>query len=503
MRSRRGRRLALLFSAALGVLATSGLTASAAQADDVHFEFDHVVAQIGSFTDSQLVDPGVPDDPMTMDGEIDPATGDFTVQPDDFFFPEKTFQDVPAPGINVTISPLIDTPVTGNLDTTTGDADADVDLDVDIDISGGATDHCEIENIPLALETTGTLSTGGNDYDAAVFAPPTGDGAFVELWDDIPDSTGGPLCGVVNGETGGPGGIFTDGFAEVTTGEPFHVEFNAGTLQLGTQDPLGFLSDEEPATLDGTIDTATGDFTVPAGQVDIPPASTTTPVPAEISSDAADDVTGNFDEATGQLDIDMVIDSTTVVFPGAPNEVTCHFDDFEWDLSTENTTPFEGRRFTEGLDGDGAVDASWADIPPVRDGDPAFCGTVRGLAMGPGGVILEHLAGTGALDASVKPKNTKIKQGRTKTFTLTVENTGDADATGVQACVKAPKKAFKVKGGKCKNLATLAPDASKKAKFKVQAKKKAKPKKYTLKFTAKSPDATNATASAKVKVQKR
>jgi hypothetical protein len=373
--------------------------------------------------------------------------------------------------------------------------------------------------------------------------------------------------------------------------DPFHVEFNHGTLKLGSQSPLEFLSDAEPATLDGTIDSATGDITVPAAGVDIPPATFSTPLPGSISSEAVGDTTGNFNAATGQLDLDMVINSTTTL---SSLGVTCHFDDFEWDLSTENTTPFDGERFTDGLDDDGAVDASWTDIPPARAGDPEACTQlVRPLAAGPGGVILEHSvppfaltvtkAGTGTgsvtsspagidcgatcaadfdedevvtltavpdtgqafdgwsgagcsgtgtcevtmdsdqdvtatfkelttLGATVDPTTASIKQGKTKKFTLTVENTGDADATDVEACIDAPSKPFVVKGDECVDLGTLTPGGptkrggtpSAEAEFTLKAKNNARPKKYTVDFTASSPDvATDATDSAKVTVKKK
>jgi PKD repeat protein/regulation of enolase protein 1 (concanavalin A-like superfamily) len=103
------------------------------------------------------------------------------------------------------------------------------------------------------------------------------------------------------------------------------------------------------------------------------------------------------------------------------------------------------------------------------------------------------------LALSVKPASKSVKQGKSATFTATVRNTGDANATGVKVCMKAPKKAVKP-AKKCVNVGMLAAGAMEKPKFKVKAKRNAKPKAYTLKFKATGTGGpANDTATLKVK----
>jgi CARDB len=497
-RIRRG--LVALGATALTAFAVSALSASAAQAqtEDVTFTFDEVVGNLGSLTGGELVTPSDP--PATMSGEIDTATGDFTVQPADFFFPEKTFMDV-QPGIHATVTFSTDTPITGNLDQATGASSWDLSLDAHIVLSGAIAADCNISNAPLTLETSGTLP-GTPARDAAPFAPPSGEGAAVELWDDLPAAVGTPqpICDIVSTTVGGPGGVWMSGTALVgpPPAEPFHLELNHGELKLGSQPVLEFLSDAEPATFDGEIDPATGEFTVPVDGVVLPPAQVTQPVAATISTEVLQPVTGTFDEGTGELEMSMLVDSITEV-PALG--ATCTFHDFQWNFSTATTTPFQGAPFADGLDGEGAMVTAWDDLPPV-DPNAEPCLTVRGLGMGPGGFLLGNEVGPPPapdLALSVKPASKSVKQGKSATFTATVRNTGDANATGVKVCLKAPKKAVKP-AKKCVNVGMLAAGAMEKPKFKVKAKKNAKPKAYTLKFKATGAGGpANDTATLKVK----
>jgi hypothetical protein len=500
-RGRLARRLGVLAASGLAAFAVSGVTAGAAQADDIHLEFDEAVINLGTLQGGQLIDPAT-DPPATQDGEIDPETGDFTVQPEDFFIPEKTFVDV-QPGINAEVAMSIDEPATGNLDIATGALTEDLDLTAVIDIiSGGSTlATCTVSDIPLTLETTGTLPGDPDDFDAAPFAPPTGEGAVVELWDNIPASTGDPvICPIVDGTIGGPGGIWFSGLAEVSSGEPFHLELTHGMLKLGSQPELEFLSEEEPATFDGTIDPETGEFTVPVDGVVLPPTEFSMPVAGTITATPQQEVTGTFDDATGDLDMSMVVTSVTEV-PGLGAE--CTFADFEWDLSTSNTTPFQGAPFTEGLEGPGGIVASWADLPPVSpNAEP--CITVRNLGAGPGGILMERPAGpppAPVLEVSVDPEKAKVKQGQSTNFSVNIENTGDVAATGVEACAKVGGK-IKVKP-KCTDVDAIPASETRSADFKFKAKKKAKPKKYTLKFTVSATGLEDQKAEATLRVKKK
>jgi len=52
-----------------------------------------------------------------------------------------------------------------------------------------------------------------NNFDAAAFQPPSGDGALVGLWDSLPPLTGDSFCPVLSQIVGGPGGIWLSGNA--------------------------------------------------------------------------------------------------------------------------------------------------------------------------------------------------------------------------------------------------------------------------------------------------
>ncbi|HSI81762.1 MAG TPA: NEW3 domain-containing protein [Solirubrobacterales bacterium] len=497
---KRVRRVVALGAATVAALAVSGVAAGAAQAQSLELEFDEVVANIGaSFQESELVGPG--DDPVTMSGDINLATGDFVIPPDGVFFPEQTFTDAPLPTIDTTVSWVIDQPVTGNYDTTTGDLSASFVADIVIDLTSGGNPvaQCVMSDVALPLETTGSLPGDPDDYDAAPFAPPTRAGAVVDLWDDLPPAEGAsPLCAQVTGAVGGPGGIWMSGDA----GIGFHVEFNRGIRQLGASAPVVFEDDENPIVFDGDFDPATGAVTIPTDGVFFPPVVLTEPFDITIETEAEEVTTGTFDPDTGELTLNMVVTSTTSAL-GA----VCAFEGFEWNLSTSNTEPFQGIPFVNGLSGEGAIVAGWEDIPPVTtiSGPPQSCTAIRNAGMGPGGVIYERAFGpppAANLAISVKPKRKAVKQGKKRVFRATVRNTGNAPATGVRVCINAPKK-LKVPGGKCRQIGVLADGTSALRKFTVKAKRKTKPKAYKLRFRATSPDAAAAVTRATLRVKKR
>jgi uncharacterized repeat protein (TIGR01451 family) len=196
------------------------------------------------------------------------------------------------------------------------------------------------------------------------------------------------------------------------------------------------------------------------------------------------------------------VDWTVAGFVGT----TCVFEDFQWNLSTDNTTPFPGARFSspDVLLGPGAMVASWTDLPTVTPSSQP-CMDLRSQVTGSGGILLGRVLSAPTpfdLALSVRPANETVKQGKRATFTGTIRNTGDADASGVKVCVKAPKKAIKVK--KCVNVGGLAAGDSEKARFNAEAKRSAKPKTYTLRFkTTVSGRVDPARDTAKLKVKER
>ena len=180
--------------------------------------------------------------------------------------------------------------------------------------------------------------------------------------------------------------------------EQFHLELNRAELRLGSIDPLtpGYFQGDR-VTLDGDIDPATGGFTAsvetvanggnalidgvsfpiectPAADLGRTPQTCSYPSRLALGRVEAP-VTGTFDEATGELEMTMLAD-LRVASPtsGWPTDIeggppSCEFEDVEWNLSTSNTFgPLLGVPFLDGLDGSGAVVASWEDLPPVTPG---------------------------------------------------------------------------------------------------------------------------------------
>jgi hypothetical protein len=217
---RYGRRLLALAAMALALLAFTAPTAGA-KVHPIHVEFNDAVANLGSLKGAQLLDPSVPDPPATMDGTINKgAFGAFTVPPEGFVFPQKTFNDVLVPGLNVTVNLTTDQPITGTINPGTGALTADVSLNTDIILSGILSESCRVAGAPLSLATRGQLvnDTDPNNpvtFDAAPFMPPSLEGAVVGRWDSLPPSTGGPLCGLIDSTVAGPGGIWLSGTAIV------------------------------------------------------------------------------------------------------------------------------------------------------------------------------------------------------------------------------------------------------------------------------------------------
>ena len=209
-----------LLAVALSAFAVFAASASA-KVHPIHFQFNAVVSNLGGLKGAKVVDPnGSPPNPAaTMDGTLNEGgSGDFTVPPNGFSFPTKTFHDVVIPGLNATVALSTDQPITGSFNPGTGATTATMSLNGTISLSGLATASCQLAGAPLTLSTTGTLVDDTDpanpvDFDAAAFKPPTGDGALVGHWDSLPPLTGDALCPVVSQIVGGPGGIWLSGNA--------------------------------------------------------------------------------------------------------------------------------------------------------------------------------------------------------------------------------------------------------------------------------------------------
>ena len=105
--------------------------------------------------------------------------------------------------------------------------------------------------------------------------------------------------------------------------EPFYLELNQGELQLGSAELL-VAGPTSPVILDGDIDPATGELTVPPEGVHMPYLYVEG---AYASIDPQEPVTGTFDEASGELNVNMLVDILVQTWSDS-----CSFENFEWNL---------------------------------------------------------------------------------------------------------------------------------------------------------------------------
>ncbi len=287
--------------------------------------------------------------------------------------------------------------------------------------------------------------------------------------------------------------------------EPFHVEFNRSELRIGSYEPFeSSLSNQHRAVFDGEVDPATGELTVPVEGLEALgwrgafPWPVTPAAPIVFFAGVQEPVHGSFDQATGKLDLPLLVDlfAGICVFSCGPE---CRYEDVQLDLSSANAVaPLRGARFEDGLDGAGAIVASWEELPP-GSGDSQFCSAVGDA---PGALLLER--DPAELNLSVRPKTETVTQGKEATFTATVRNTSNVDGTHLDnVCVRAPEGAIRVGPfGPCSGEGRrLSPGEYVRFRFDVKAKPHAEPRSYRLRFTATAiGDVDPAHDTAKLKV---
>jgi plastocyanin len=111
-----------------------------------------------------------------------------------------------------------------------------------------------------------------------------------------------------------------------------------------------------------------------------------------------------------------------------------------------------------------------------------------------------EVGGAPELRLSVKPKRKTVKPGKRARFTATARNIGDAEASKVRVCAKAPKSKAKVVGKACATAAGLDAGARFAPKFTLKPTRKARGKKVKVVFTATGDGLkTRSTATLKVK----
>ncbi len=116
---------------------------------------------------------------------------------------------------------------------------------------------------------------------------------------------------------------------------------------------------------------------------------------------------------------------------------------------------------------------------------------------------IEGDEGAPELGLSVRPKRKTVKAGERATFTATATNTGDAQASQVRVCARAPKGKARVVGKACATAASLAAGAKVAPKFKIKPTRKARGKRVRVTFTATAQGLPTIRTNAVLKVAKR
>lgn len=462
-RGARGRVFALCISLATIIAGLAVINIASASAADraLSFSLDRGIINLGSTTGVKIVDPDLspPDNPATLAATL-ADDGAVSAPKTAFTFPKKTITGLETgnsllPVVDAKIEISAADAITGTWDADTGAGTISVPTQADITVypsgSPASVAKCRVSGFNLDLATTGVLVDPATDpdteYPAAAFAPPSGNGAAVDNWDSLPDSTvlGGSLgsivCPAVNGLIGGPGGIWLSG----------------------------------TATIGGEV--------VPTPPVKEP--KITTDVPAETNLTNA-----SFQYEAGEGETQQVtkfqcrLDST---------------DESAWESCDSGSKDYTGLaagahkfevRAGNDLGYGPAASHSWTitggECPDGTTGTPPNCIT------NPGKPKLAAL--------KIAPKNKGVKRGKKATITVKVKNTGNAAAKGAKVCVTAPKKLVQVK--KCVKFGQIGAGATKTAKFKVKVKKKAKKgKKAVLKFKATTSNAGSKSGKAKIKIK--
>jgi hypothetical protein len=175
------------------------VAAAPAVADPVALDFDHVVLDTEATPNGEVVSPST--DPLRVKADVDLATGDLTVQPDDFDFPEYSFS-TPVQG---TIDIFLHGPASGHADFATGRLSFTGTFDAKVTVNG--IGDCTKTVGPTTLTTETAKPLPGQPFPPGPTGPSSGRGAFGVGWKTLEPGTG-PGCGLIDAFTSGEGGIW-------------------------------------------------------------------------------------------------------------------------------------------------------------------------------------------------------------------------------------------------------------------------------------------------------
>jgi hypothetical protein len=196
--------------------AVSAGTAGSAQAQTVPFStsFDNAVLNVNGLESDILDSP----DTATITGDIDSATGDFTIPAaTGLSFPPFSEEVILGLTVTITVTPLED--LTGTLEGGAGAPTGNVTTDptnfrtlIDLTVSS-TTNHCRID-LPFAFSTLADYPAPykGDPFDVNLpGTPPLTNGAMVTSWQSLtvePVTPGVDDCSLVASFVQGPGGLW-------------------------------------------------------------------------------------------------------------------------------------------------------------------------------------------------------------------------------------------------------------------------------------------------------
>lgn len=185
----------------LGAAVACASLVMAAPAGAVPFQltFDHMVMDTPATPNVQVVSPK--GQPLTIVADVNPSTGQFTVQPSDWHFPVYTMSQ-PVPG---TVDIELKSPASGQWDPTSGTLIFNADFLAKITVQGYG--DCTKDTGPLSLSTSTTVPLAGVKFPATTTGVVTGNGAFGAGWSSLAAGTG-TACSVVDPAVQGKGGLW-------------------------------------------------------------------------------------------------------------------------------------------------------------------------------------------------------------------------------------------------------------------------------------------------------
>ncbi len=195
-------------------LAALLLVAPAAQALDVPVEFDYAVLDTPATPDATVVSPE--GGSIKATAAVDPVTGDFTIDPATFDFPQYSFSS-PIPG---TIDVTLNAPATGNVSFATGKVTLNADFKANVNTSLGA---CNVDTGPITLSTENTEPLPGQAFPPGPTGVVTGPGALGVSWQSLTVGND-PGCALIGQFVNGPGGFWiSKGIAPPTEAPQYDV----------------------------------------------------------------------------------------------------------------------------------------------------------------------------------------------------------------------------------------------------------------------------------------